>query len=173
MTPPNEYELYKFCPHCGKDLHSETINKEKTKKCESCGFIFWNKSKPVVSVILHNDGKVLMIQRATEPFKNYWVLPGGFTSYLEDAETAIRREAFEEVGVEIKLQKIIGTYLIDNDPRGIHLDIIFAGTTKDEITLHNEDLQWKYFSPEELPDKIAYKHREAITDWFKKGSKYD
>ncbi len=164
--PPNEYELYKFCPHCGQNLHSETINKEKVKVCANCHFIFWNKSKPVVSIIFHKNGKVLLIQRANEPFKNYWVLPGGFTSYRETAEEAIRREAKEEINVEIKLEKIIGTYLIDNDSRGMHLDIIFAGTTDEEIRLNNEDTNWEYFSPDNLPENIAYKHREAIIDWY-------
>lgn len=167
MTPPDEYELYTFCPHCGKELHTKTIDDEKVKVCNHCGFIFWNKSKPVVSIILHKNGKILLLQRAQEPFKGYWVLPGGFISYHETAEETITRETQEEIGVEITIEKIIGTYLIDNDPRGMHLDIIFAGTTKEKIKLSNEDIRYEYFSPEKLPDRIAYKHREAIIDWFK------
>src|SRR5215469_13991554 len=106
--PPNEHELYKFCPHCGHELIAKQLDREKVKYCEKCGFTFWNKSKPVVSIVLHKDGKVLMIQRGNEPFKGYWVLPGGFISYFENAEEAIKREALEEVGVEMKLEKILG-----------------------------------------------------------------
>lgn len=173
LETPDELKLYKFCPHCGHLMTDKTINQENVKVCTKCEFVFWNKSKPVVSIVLYKEKKVLMIQRANEPFKGYWVLPGGFISYRENAEEAIKREAHEEVGVELKLEKVIGTYLIDTDPRGMHLDIIFAGTTTDDITLNNEDTNWKYFSPDSLPEKIAYKHRDAIIDWFKKGSKYD
>jgi 8-oxo-dGTP diphosphatase len=170
--PPNLLELYKFCPQCGKNLTAKQLDREKVKICEHCGFTFWYKAKPVVSLILHEDDKVLLIERAKEPFKGYWVLPGGFTSYWETAEVAIKREAEEEVGAEIKLEKIIGTYLVDMDPRGLHLDIVFAGTTKNKVKISKEDMNWHYFAFDELPELVAYTHKEAITDWFKKGSKY-
>lgn len=170
--PQNQLELYKFCPHCGNPLILKQIDREKVRACEACGFTFWYKSKPVCSIILHEDNKILLIERAKEPFKGYWVLPGGFTSYWETAEVAIKREAEEEVGAEIILEKVVGTYLEDMDPRGLHLDIIFAGTTKDKVKISKEDMNWHYFGFDELPELIAYRHKEAITDFFKKGSKY-
>ena len=170
--PPNLLDVYKFCPQCGKPLVLKQLDREKVRYCESCEFTFWYKSKPVVSIILHESDKILMLQRANEPFKGYWVLPGGFTSYWETAEVAIKREVEEEVGSEIKLEKIVGTYLEDMDPRGLHLDIIFAGTTKDKVKISNEDMNWHFFAYEELPELIAYRHKEAINDWYKKGSKY-
>src|SRR5258708_5125822 len=97
QEPSNEHDLYKFCPHCGNTLIAKQVDKERVKVCEQCSFTFWNKSKPVVSIILHQHGKILMIQRGNEPFKGYWVLPGGFVSYQETAEAAIRREAKEEI----------------------------------------------------------------------------
>jgi 8-oxo-dGTP diphosphatase len=164
---PNELHLYKFCPHCGHVLTNKTVDQEQVKACTHCDFIFWNKSKPVVSIILHKDGHVLMIQRANEPFKEYWVLPGGFISSNETAEEAIVRETLEETGNIVKPEKIIGTYLIDNDPRGLHLDIIFTGRIDEQVKLTEDNTHWKYFSPLDLPIRIAYKHREAIIDWSK------
>lgn len=168
----NELDLYKFCPHCGNNLILAVIESEAVKKCNKCGFIFWNKPKPVVSIILHKDGKALMLQRAHEPFKAFWVLPGGFIGYEETPEEAIKREAKEETGLEITINGIVGAYRIDNDPRGVHIDIIFYGTLNGEIEINKDSKSWQYFSPEQLPDKIAYKHREAIADWHAKGSQY-
>ncbi len=172
MKPLDETELYRFCPHCNNELFSETIDIEQVKKCSKCGFIFWNKPKPVVSFLLHKDGRVLMLQRAREPLKDYWVLPGGFISYKETPEQALQREIKEEVGFVPEIKKIIGVYQIDNDPRGIHLDIIYEGELKGEIQLSQEHQKFEFFSPDALPERIAYKHREAIEDWYKKGSQY-
>lgn len=162
---------YKYCSNCKSDLILQDIEGEKVKKCDSCGFIFWNKSKPVVSILVHKDNEILMLQRSNEPFKNYWVLPGGFVKSQETAEEAIRREAKEEIGTDVEAEQIIGTYLIENDPRGLHLDIIFSGQTKGEIKLSKEDKNWQYFSADKLPEQIAYKHRDAINDWVKKNEK--
>ncbi len=165
----NKLNSYKFCPYCKDNLHLEEIDGEKIKKCPNCDFIFWNNSKPVVSIIIHKNDKVLMLQRLNEPFKDYWVLPGGFIKSMETAEEAVVRELKEETGLNVEIEKNIGTYLIDDDPRGVHLDFIFAGKTEGEVILSNEDKGWEYFTKDNLPEKIAYKHRKAILDWFSKG----
>jgi ADP-ribose pyrophosphatase YjhB (NUDIX family) len=158
---------YKYCPTCKSDLEQKIIDGQEVKKCKGCSFTFWNNLKPVTSILLHKDNKILMIQRQREPLINYWVLPGGFLKSAEIAEAAVERESKEEIGLEIKIEGTIGTYLIDNDPRGMHLDVIFYGTADGKIKLSEEDKKWKYFFPNNLPDKIAYKHREAILDWYK------
>jgi ADP-ribose pyrophosphatase YjhB (NUDIX family) len=158
---------YNYCPACKNDLILAELDKQKVKKCINCNFIFWNNLKPVTSILLYKDNKILMIQRQREPLINYWVFPGGFLKSAEIAEDAVKRESKEEIGLEVKIEGTIGTYLIDNDPRGMHLDVIFFGTADGEIKLSEEDKKWQYFSPNNLPDKIAYKHREAILDWHK------
>lgn len=170
--PVNEKDLYTYCPQCRSNLALKTIDKAQVKSCNKCGFVFWNNPKPAVSILLYRNGDVLMIQRAHEPFKNYWVLPGGFIGHEETAEEAIKREAKEEIGLGVLIDGLIGVYRIDNDPRGIHIDIIFHGRASDQDTLNKEDKKWQYFSPENLPENVAYKHRNAITDWHTKGNQY-
>jgi ADP-ribose pyrophosphatase YjhB (NUDIX family) len=133
-----------------------------------CGFIFWNNPKPVVSIIIHNKNKILLLQRANEPFKDFWVLPGGFIGYSETAQDAIIREVKEETGLEVTVEQPIGVYRIDTDPRGIHIDIVFAAESAQEPTISKEHTSWKFFCKDTLPDNIAYKHRQAILDWYNK-----
>lgn len=163
-----EEKAYIFCPTCKNTLERSMVDSENHLMCGNCGFIFWNNPKPVVSIILEDHGKILMLQRANEPLKNFWCLPGGFIKYEETAEEAVRREVKEEANIDIKIQRIAGVYRIDNDPRGIHIDIIYYGTIMNNgIKLSEEDKKYDFFDPDKLPGKIAYKHKEAIEDYFK------
>ncbi|MGH7202945.1 MAG: hypothetical protein ACREHC_00700 [Candidatus Levyibacteriota bacterium] len=36
----------------------------------------------------------------------------------------------------------------------------------EQIELSEEDKKWHYFDPKQLPEQIAYKHRQAIFDWY-------
>lgn len=158
---------YRFCPTCKTPLKRQQVDNQKLLSCPKCNFVFWNNPKPVVSIILSNNGKILMIQRTNEPSKDYWCLPGGFINYQEKPEEAILREVKEETGVNIKIKSLIGVYRIDNDPRGVNIDIIYEAETKRKIFLSEEHRTYSFFAPQELPGKIAYKHREAINDWLR------
>lgn len=156
-----------YCPHCKTTLIQETKDNEQVQRCTTCGFTYWNNPKPVVSIILVDQGKVLMLRRAHEPFQGFWVLPGGFVGYSETPQEAILRETKEETRLSPRVGKVIGVYRIDNDPRGIHIDIVYEGKPEGTLILSEEDSESHYFDPQELPEKIAYKHREAIADYIK------
>lgn len=45
--------------------------------------------------------RLLLIQRASEPYRGWWGLPGGAIELGETVEEALRREVQEETGLEI------------------------------------------------------------------------
>lgn len=47
------------------------------------------------------DGKVLVTQRAIEPEKGRWDVPGGFLSAGEEPIDGLKRELREELGIEV------------------------------------------------------------------------
>lgn len=165
---PNEKELYIYCPHCSNSLIAQKIDNEEVKKCNKCGFIFWNNPKPVVSILIFSNGNVLLLRRAKKPFEGHWCMPGGFIKWGETPHEALVRETKEEIGVTPKIGKIIGAYRIDNDPRGIHIDIIYEGSIDGKIKLSDEHDVYDFFDPNKLPDKVEYKHPDAVRDWYKK-----
>lgn len=162
---------YKFCPACKTELQRKSIDGRRRFFCPGCDFIFWNNPKPVVSILISKKNEILMLQRANEPLKNYWCLPGGYVNYDETPEEALTREVKEELGKRISIDGLIGVYRIDNDPRGINIDIIYKGRIKGEINLSIEHQDYRFFGPDQLPKKIAYKHRQAINDWL--NNKFD
>jgi len=168
MQPGPREKEYKYCPTCKTPLEWKEIDRRQLLNCPKCNFIFWNNPKPVTSVILTKDDKILLLQRSKEPLKDYWVLPGGYIDYEEDPESAVIRETKEETGQEVTVDRLVGVYQIDNDPSGNNIDIIYCGKIAgDKVLLNDESSQYKFFIPDDLPEKIAYKHREAITDWLK------
>lgn len=53
------------------------------------------------SVAVFDGDRVLVIQRAREPWRGLWSLPGGRLEPGEDAETCARREVMEELGLAV------------------------------------------------------------------------
>src|SRR3989344_135682 len=98
--------VYKFCPLCANRMVTQEIDGEPVRVCPECDFKFWNNPKPVVSIVISHEGKVLMIKRAKEPFKGAWCLPGGFIEWEESAQQAVARESEEEIGVVPKIGSI-------------------------------------------------------------------
>ena len=135
-------------------------------KCRKCKFVFWNNPIPCVSFLLAKGGKILLTQRAKGPLKGYWCLPGGFLEYEESPKEGIKREIEEELRIKILIKQLVGVYQIDNDPRGMHIDIVFVGKGTGKPKLNNELSDYKYFTKNALPKNIAFKHRQAITDFF-------
>lgn len=158
-------KLYKFCPTCRWELKRKKIDGQNLLHCSNCGFIFWNNPKPVASVLIHQNNKVLLLRRARQPLRGYWCLPGGYINYDETPEQAACREVQEEIGLELKIEGLIGVYRIDNDPRGVNIDIIYQGAAKGGIHLSGEHATNRFFPTGQLPQKIAYLHKETISDW--------
>ena len=94
------FTRFSFCPVCGENGFE--INNSKSKKCNSCGFVYYfNPSSSVVAFIFNAKGELLVCCRAKDPAKGTLDLPGGFVDMSETAEDAIRREVKEELNLEI------------------------------------------------------------------------
>lgn len=81
------------------------------------------------AVVLDGDS-VLLVQRAHEPSRGWWSVPGGVIELGETVFEAVRREVQEECGIEIKPRQVID--IVDNvirDADGIprfHFVIIYV-----------------------------------------------
>jgi len=65
--------------------------------------------RPIVGVgaIIVADGGVLLVQRANEPLRGHWSLPGGAVEAGETLRDAIVREVREETGLEINVGPVV------------------------------------------------------------------
>ena len=61
--------------------------------------------RPGVKALIVNQGKILMVKERIEG-RIIHDFPGGGVDYGEDLKKALKREVFEEIGLEIKIEKI-------------------------------------------------------------------
>ncbi|RLF52663.1 MAG: NUDIX hydrolase [Thermoplasmata archaeon] len=125
--------------------------------------------KPSVAVdgVLIKNGKILLIKRKNEPFKDKWALPGGFVEYGERVEDAVLREFQEEVGIKAKIKKLLGVYSEpDRDPRGHVISVVFLLEAEGEPKAGDDAADAKFFSLDNLPP-LAFDHEKIIKDAIK------
>lgn len=130
-----------------------------------------SRKSPILTVdgILSEKGKILLLKRAIYPFRGYWELPGGHVERGEKVEKALKREMKEELGLPVKIKKLLGVYSHPKrDPRYHAVSIVyFIKKDKEKIRISEEASEFKFFSLKDLPKKIAFDHRQIIND-FKK-----
>jgi mutator protein MutT len=70
-------------------------------------------------VIIRQDDRIVLIQRAKEPAKGLWTFPGGAIELGESLEEAARREALEETGLEVQVGEVATVIdYVASDARG-------------------------------------------------------
>ena len=85
----------------------------------------------VVFGLDESELKVLLIERALEPFKGKWALPGGFVRVEETLDEAARRELEEEAGLKnVFLEQLYTFGAPERDPRGRVITVAYYALAK-------------------------------------------
>ena len=114
------------------------------------------------------DAKVLLIQRADEPYKGCWAFPGGFLNMDETTEQCAIRELEEETGLKVNDVHQIGAYSkVDRDPRGRTITVAYLAIIDSPISVLGQDdaakAEWWPLSA--LP-QLAFDHNDIINDAY-------
>ncbi len=64
----------------------------------------------VVACIIDEQERVLLTRRCIEPFCGQWVMPGGKVDHGEPLLEALHREVREEVGIEVRIDRLLDVY---------------------------------------------------------------
>jgi len=110
VTDDNELPLVmRYCMKCG--AAALRFVGRKLVHCDVCGFdLYLNIAAAVAALILDDHGRLLIIERAEEPKKGTWDLPGGFADPGESAEQAVQREVKEELGLQVAAARYLCSY---------------------------------------------------------------
>ena len=118
---------------------------------------------PYVTVdgIVMVEGGIVLIERTNPPFG--WALPGGFMDRGESVEAAVIREVKEETGLDFKDIRLAGvSSMPGRDPRFHTVSVVFIGRGEGTLQAGDDAGAAKVFSPDSLPDRIAFDHRDII-----------
>lgn len=126
------------------------------------------KNIRAVSAIISRKNKILLIQRAKNPWKRHWGTPGGKLDKKETQKKAIIREIKEELGTIFIPTKRFKNYHLKN--KNITVDtLVFLGKIKGKIrTKKDEIADYKWVSPKDafkLP--LGSTNKQRILDFIK------
>jgi 8-oxo-dGTP diphosphatase len=120
----------------------------------------------VLFTIEQGDLKVLLIERAAEPYAGQWALPGGFVQIDEDLKAAAVRELQEETGVTGVYLEQLYTYGEPNrDQRERVITIAYyamIAMNKINLSAASDASDVRWFSFKKLP-ALAFDHHRIIT----------
>ncbi|MDW7773490.1 MAG: NUDIX hydrolase [Desulfobulbaceae bacterium] len=135
-------------------------------KCSNCGADLPERKNPVptVDIIIEVEDGIVLIERKNPPYG--WALPGGFVDYGESYETAAVREALEETGLQVDLQRQFHTYSSpDRDSRMHTASTVFIAAASGKPKGGDDARQAAVFTRENLP-RLVFDHAKILADYF-------
>ena len=175
LTPP-----YRFCPVCGSALEPRVLKATEPKRLvcssSSCGFVFYLDPKIAVGTVIQFDNPIpgasgiVLVRRAIEPGYGKWVFPGGYVDRGEEITLAAIREAREESGLDVRIDRLINIYSYAGRTPIV---VVYAATcVGGELACDDEGLEAKAFEPSAIPwDELAFRStREALRDYLTQSS---
>jgi 8-oxo-dGTP diphosphatase len=120
---------------------------------------------PVVDVVIKTREGILLIKRKLDPFRGKWAIPGGHINYGETTEEAAVREAREETGLDVQVEKILGVYSNpERDPRGHRISIVYLCKKAGGVLKPGSDSSDVRFFKEINEDDLAFDHAKILRD---------
>lgn len=119
-------------------------------------------------IILIREGKVLLIKRATDPFKGQWALPGGRVDKGETEGKCARREMKEETGLDVAVISRTGLYSNAGwDPPGKVSAAFLVREVGGEMKAGSDASEVAWFPLDSLPQLCA-NHGKILADAVRK-----
>lgn len=106
------------------------------------------------------DGKVLLLKRAKEPFKDCWSLVGGHADGKETLEEALKREFKEETNLEVEIGEPLGERLEKTFDMIKKIVTYKVTSAKGEIRLSSENVEYGWF--ENIPPNSVYDYAKYL-----------
>lgn len=98
--------------------------------------------KAVSGIIINYNNSILLVKRVEEDFMGgYWELPGGGVDEGETFEIGCKREAMEELGIDIQIDEFVDTfdYISGSGKKARQYNIISNFSEKPLIELNDAE----------------------------------
>ena len=157
---------YKFCPRCGTALNHKELYGAVRGVCPNCKWIHFIDPKVAAAVLIVQDGRVLLVRRANEPFRGLWTLPAGFVDGGEDPAREAERECLEETGLSVRVTRVFDIISGREHPRGADFIIVYqAEIISGDMKPGDDADAVEWFDKEHLPE-IAFRATQKVLQSF-------
>jgi 8-oxo-dGTP diphosphatase len=160
---------FRFCPCCGSTLTSRLLKAGEPERlvCDGCGFVFYLDPKVAVGTIIRDPtDDIVLVRRAIEPGYGKWVFPGGYVDRGELVLSAAVREAREEAGLEIAIERLLNIY---SYPGNSPVIIVYTATMIGGcLGCDDEGLEARFFAPDAIPwNELAFQStHDALREYL-------
>lgn len=111
----------------------------------------------VAAVITNENGEVLLLDHVLRPASS-WGIPGGFLEYDEQPEEAVRRELFEETGIELTDVEMFRVRTIYR-----HIEILFRAKAVGKPKVKSREINAVgWFRAGELPENMSLTQKALV-----------
>lgn len=119
----------------------------------------------IIELIDQPHRPIILIERKNPPLG--WALPGGFVDYGESVETAAKREALEEISLDVELIEQFQVYSDPNrDPRQHTLSIVFIATATGTPQAADDAKNLEQFNIWNIPTELCFDHGKILQDYW-------
>ncbi|MBS3127683.1 NUDIX domain-containing protein [Candidatus Woesearchaeota archaeon] len=126
---------------------------------------------PATLISLRHGNDILLLQRAKDPYKGYWTMPGGKIELGESIPESAERECYEETGIKATFEKVCGiaNEIITEQGKVKYHYLLFVCQLKTSTRTFKEGdegkLQW--FSINKLP-RLPPSDKEMVQEYLLK-----
>lgn len=161
----------KFCPSCAAALEAKEVAGRQRPACPQCGRVVFYDPKVAAASIIEREGKVLMVKRAIQPGYGLWSIPGGYVDRGEVVEEAAVREVWEETGLKVEIQRMVGLFSEHEHP--VVVAVFAAREVGGSLKAGSETLELGFFSPDGLPDLAFPRDVQMLARWQEMQESHD
>jgi ADP-ribose pyrophosphatase YjhB (NUDIX family) len=129
--------------------------------------VYWRIFRPTTlgaRALVIQEQKILLIRHT---YIDGWYLPGGGVNRKESFQTAIRRELFEECGLETSEPKLFGLYFTDRQGKSDHVAVYLVKNFEEKAKPSDPEIaEIKWFGLDALPKETTPASRRRIQEYL-------
>lgn len=139
----------RFCGSCGAETSPSPDPKKRAKVCARCAHEVYPRISPCTITAIHDGSRILLVRTPFFPPGRFGLV-AGFVDPAESLEDCVRREAREEVGLELRDVSYLGSQPWPF-PHQLMVGFVARADPAEPRLLDGELAEAAWFHPDALP----------------------